>query len=113
MAKGQLHQDRLRREQHRSRECDQKSQFHIATLKSRSASFKLVFRSVLGLRWPMINAQVTWYSPAGNFFGYVPGMTTLRAGIRPLYSTGPGPLTSMIRVDWVSTTLAPSTASFS
>ena len=42
---------------------------YTATLNSRSASFKLVFRSVLGLRCPMINAQGTWNSPAGNFFG--------------------------------------------
>src|ERR1700729_2267031 len=114
MTKRELHQDGLCREQYRSRKRDQEPlSFHIATLKSRSASFKLVLRSVLGLRWPMINAQVTWYSPAGNFFGYVPGITTLRAGTRPLYSTGSDPLTSMIRVDCVNTTFAPRTASFS
>ena len=41
---------------------------HTLTLKSLNASFKLVLRSVLGLRWPMINAQPTPNSPAGNFF---------------------------------------------
>ncbi len=40
---------------------------YTLTLKSLNASFKLVFRSVLGLRWPMIKAQLTPYSPAGNF----------------------------------------------
>src|SRR4029453_15952773 len=40
-------------------------------------------------------------------------MTTLLAGTRPLYSTGSLPLTSIIFVLCVSTTLAPSTASFS
>ena len=40
-----------------------------ATWKSRRASFRLVFRSVLGLRRPMISAQPTWYSPAGNRLG--------------------------------------------
>jgi hypothetical protein len=38
-----------------------------ATLNSRSASFKLVFRSVLGFLFPMISAQLTLYSPAGKF----------------------------------------------
>ena len=42
---------------------------HTATLKSLNASFKLVLRSVLGFRLPMIKAQLTLYSPAGNFFG--------------------------------------------
>ena len=51
--------------------------------------------------------------PAGKSLGMVPGMTTERAGTCPLYSTGVGPLTSMILVDAVNTTLAPSTASFS
>lgn len=37
------------------------------TLKSLNASFKLVFKSVLALRCPIINAQPTPYSPAGNF----------------------------------------------
>ena len=41
---------------------------YTLTLKSLSASFKLVFRSVLGLRCPIINAQPTPNSPAGNFF---------------------------------------------
>lgn len=37
------------------------------TLKSLNASFKLVFKSVEALRCPIINAQPTPYSPAGNF----------------------------------------------
>src|SRR5690606_27501706 len=41
------------------------------------------------------------------------GITTLRAGTLPLYVTGSSPVTSIILVDWVSTTLAPRTASFS
>ena len=41
---------------------------YTATLKSLNASFKLVFKSVLAFRLPMINAQLTLYSPAGNFF---------------------------------------------
>src|SRR5688572_5306181 len=41
---------------------------YTLTLKSLSASFKLVFRSVLGLRCPIMIAQPTPYSPAGNFF---------------------------------------------
>src|ERR1700712_5494761 len=61
----------------------------------------------------MINAQPTPYSPAANFLLYVPGITTLLDGTRPLYSTGSAPLTSIILVDLVSTTFAPSTASFS
>jgi hypothetical protein len=40
---------------------------YTLTLKSLNASFKLVLRSVEGLRCPMINAQPTPYSPAGNF----------------------------------------------
>src|SRR5690606_30713777 len=53
---------------------------HTATLCSRKASFSEVFLSVLSLRWPMIKAQGTPYSPAGNFFGTVPGITTDRDG---------------------------------
>src|SRR5690606_27405885 len=41
------------------------------------------------------------------------GITTDLAGTSPLYSTGSVPLTSMIFVDAVSTTLAPNTASAS
>ena len=59
---------------------------YTLTLKSRSASFRLVFVSVDDLRSPMISAHGTWYVPAGKVFGYIPGMTTLRAGTRPLYS---------------------------
>ena len=40
---------------------------YTLTLKSLSASFRLVFKSVLGLRWPIIRAQPTPNSPAGNF----------------------------------------------
>ena len=36
------------------------------TLKSLKASFKLVFKSVLGLRLPMIKAQLTPKEPAGK-----------------------------------------------
>src|SRR5262249_1364318 len=36
---------------------------------SRSASFKLVFVSVLGLRWPITSAHGTPNLPAGNAFG--------------------------------------------
>ena len=35
--------------------------------KSRRASFSEVFLSVDSLRWPMIRAHCTPYSPAGNF----------------------------------------------
>ena len=58
----------------------QKKIAHTDTPKSRSASFKLVFKSVLGLRCPMIRAHGTWYSPAGNCLGMEPGMTTERGG---------------------------------
>src|ERR1700760_3004581 len=61
----------------------------------------------------MMRAQGTWYSPAGNFLVYEPGITTERAGTRPLYSTGCSLVTSMILVDAVSTTLAPNTTSLS
>lgn len=40
-------------------------------------------------------------------------MTTERAGTIPFISTGSSPVTSIIFVEAVSTTLAPSTASFS
>ena len=43
------------------------SAHYTDTLNSRRVSFRLVFRSVDALRWPMISAQGTWYSPAGNF----------------------------------------------
>lgn len=42
-----------------------------------------------------------------------PGITTDLEGIIPLCSTGLFPLTSIILVEAVNTTLAPSTASFS
>ena len=51
----------------------------MLTACSRSASLREVFWSVDALRWPMISAHGTRYSPAGNFFSRVPGMTT-RAG---------------------------------
>src|SRR5690348_16983184 len=86
---------------------------YTLTLKSLSASFKLVLRLVLGLRCPIINAQLTPKEPAGKSLLYVPGITTLPAGTRPLYSMGEDLVTSIILVDCVSTTLAPSTASFS
>src|ERR1035437_7326989 len=38
------------------------------TLKSLSASLRLVFLSVLSFLLPIISAQLTLYSPAGNFF---------------------------------------------
>ena len=41
---------------------------YTLTLNSLNASLRLVFRSVDGLRCPMINAQLTEYSPAGNCF---------------------------------------------
>ena len=47
---------------------------------SRSASLSDVFWSVDSARWPMISAQPTWYVPAGNSFGRVPGTTTERGG---------------------------------
>src|SRR5690606_24231343 len=78
---------------------------------SRKASFNEVFLSVLSLRLPMISAQPTAYSPAGNFLVYEPGITTDRSGTYPLYSTGDGPVTSMIFELAVSTTFAPKTAS--
>ena len=54
--------------------------FYAWTPKSRSASFNVVFLSVDSLRLPIIKAHATLNSPAGNFFGYVPGITTERAG---------------------------------
>jgi hypothetical protein len=51
--------------------------------------------------------------PAGYCFGRVPGITTERAGTRPLWTTSCGPLTSMMCVEAVMTTFAPSTASSS
>src|SRR5690606_5437556 len=81
------------------------------TLKSRSASFRLVFLSVEALRVPMMSAQETMNSPAGNFLGRMPGMTTLRAGTRPRSSFGSLPVTSRMTVEAVSATPAPMTAS--
>src|SRR5687767_712471 len=85
---------------------------YTATLYSLNASFNDVFVSVLSLRLPMINAQGTWYSPALNFLVYDPGITTDLSGTYPLCSTGSFPVVSIIFVDIVSTTFAPSTASF-
>ena len=42
---------------------------YTETLYSLNASFNPVFRSVEALRCPIMSAQGTWYSPAGNFFG--------------------------------------------
>jgi hypothetical protein len=39
---------------------------YTATLYSRSASFSEVFKSVEGLRLPIIKAQGTWNLPAGK-----------------------------------------------
>ena len=61
----------------------------------------------------MINAQGTLNVPALKFFGIVPGITTDFSGTYPLISTGLTPVTSIIFVDPVKTTLAPNTASFS
>ena len=47
---------------------------------SRSTSFRLVLRSVFGLRQPTTRAQATSNVPAGNSFGRVPGTTTARGG---------------------------------
>ena len=47
---------------------------------SRSASLRPTFRSVDSPRRPMISAQASWYVPAGNSFGRVPGTTTERGG---------------------------------
>ena len=41
-------------------------ELYTLTLKSLRASFKLVFKSVLGLRLPMIRAQLTPNEPAGK-----------------------------------------------
>ena len=49
--------------------------------------------------------------PLLNSFGIVPGITTDLSGTSPLYSMGLSPVTSMILVDIVRTTLAPRTAS--
>ena len=40
---------------------------YTATSYSLNALFNDVFKSVDGLRVPMIKAQGTWYSPPGNF----------------------------------------------
>ena len=47
---------------------------------SRKTSFSDVFRSVCSLRRPMMSAQPSWYVPAGNSFGRVPGRRPSRAG---------------------------------
>ena len=68
---------------------------------------------MLSFLFPIISAHGTPYTPARNSLLYVPGITTERAGTIPLYSLGLLPFTSIIFVEAVSTTLAPSTASFS
>ena len=50
----------------------------------------------------MMSAHGIWYSPAGNLRARVPGITTLRAGMRPRSSTGSEPVTSMMAVEAVS-----------
>src|SRR5215207_8734653 len=57
-----------------------------------------------------MSAHATWNVPAGNSFGRVPGSTTDRGGTSPRYSTGCGPVTSMIGTDAESETLGASTA---
>src|SRR5688500_19895870 len=59
----------------------------------------------------MIRAQGTPYSPAGNFLGRTPGITTDRGGTLPRIATGSSPVTSRITVLAVITTFAPITAS--
>ena len=54
----------------------------------------------------MISAQSSWYVPAGNSFGRVPGTTTARGGTAPRCSTGSAPVTSMIGTLAVSETFA-------
>jgi hypothetical protein len=68
---------------------------------------------VVAVRLPMMSAHGTANSPAGKRFGRAPGITTLRAGTRPRWSTTSAPVTSRIAVDEVSTTPAPITASSS
>ena len=53
---------------------------YTTTPKSRSAALRLTFLSVVSLRWPMMSAQGTPISPAGNFFWRTPGITMLRGG---------------------------------
>ena len=57
-----------------------------------------------------MSAHESWYVPAGNSFGRVPGTTTARGGTSPRYSTGSAPVTSMTGTDAVSETFAESTA---
>src|SRR5438874_4305848 len=83
---------------------------HTDTPKSRSAWLSVVLRSVLSLRLPMMSAQGVRYSPAGNLRGLIPGMTTLRAGMRPCSFCSAAPVTSMMGVEAVRTTPAPRTA---
>ena len=64
------------------------------TPKSRSAWFSEVFLSVLSPRLPMISEHGVKYSPAGNLRGRIPGMTTLRAGTRPLRTRSSAEVTS-------------------
>src|SRR5579862_5166425 len=59
----------------------------------------------------MISAHGTPKVPAENSLGIVPGMTTERAGTRPLDICACDPRTSTIDVLAVSTTPAPNTAS--
>ena len=58
----------------------------------------------------MISAQGTPKVPAGKFLFSTPGITTELAGTRPFVILGPeAPVTSMIFVEEVSVTPAPST----
>ena len=57
---------------------------HTWTSKSRSAWLSETFLSVEALRLPTMRAQGMWKVPAGYCFGRTPGMTTERAGTRPL-----------------------------
>ena len=68
---------------------------------------------MLSFLFPIIKAQGTEYSPEGKSFFIDPGITTDLDGISPLYSIGFLPLTSIIFVEAVRTTLAPRTASSS
>ena len=60
-----------------------------------------------------MRAQGTPYVPAENFLLVIPGMTTERGGTTPLYIFSSSPVTSMIFVEDVNTTLAAITASLS
>ncbi len=74
---------------------------HTASSNSRSTSLRLSRRSCDASRQPITRAHASWYVPAGNVRGLVPGTTTARGGTSPRYSTGSGPVTSMIGTDAV------------